>query len=71
MGGSLRTGIIHYGLCQGLIMLPSWKTMSVRWDHIQLLEPYDKWAIQWGYKIIPDTKSADEATNLNRNRWII
>jgi Met-zincin/Domain of unknown function (DUF5117)/Domain of unknown function (DUF5118) len=22
--------------------------------------PYDYWAIQWGYKIIPDTKSADE-----------
>ncbi|HEX3768469.1 MAG TPA: zinc-dependent metalloprotease, partial [Puia sp.] len=32
--------------------------------------PYDKWAIQWGYKIIPDTKSAEE-DKLILNRWII
>ena len=32
--------------------------------------PYDKWAIQWGYKIIPDTKSAEE-DKLVLNRWII
>jgi Met-zincin/Domain of unknown function (DUF5117)/Domain of unknown function (DUF5118) len=32
--------------------------------------PYDKWAIQWGYKIIPDTKSSEE-DKLILNRWII
>jgi hypothetical protein len=31
---------------------------------------YDKWAIQWGYKIIPGTKSAEE-DKLVLNRWII
>ena len=32
--------------------------------------PYDKWAIQWGYKIIPDTKSSEEDKKI-LNRWII
>ena len=32
--------------------------------------PYDKWAIQWGYKLIPDTKSP-EADKKVLNRWII
>jgi hypothetical protein len=32
--------------------------------------PYDKWAIQWGYKIIPNTKTAEE-DKLILNRWII
>jgi hypothetical protein len=32
--------------------------------------PYDKWAIQWGYKIIPDTKSSEE-DKLVLNHWII
>jgi hypothetical protein len=32
--------------------------------------PYDKWAIQWGYKIIPDTKSPEEDKKV-LNRWII
>jgi len=31
---------------------------------------YDKWAIQWGYKLIPDTKSADEDKKI-LNRLII
>ncbi|HEY2347499.1 MAG TPA: zinc-dependent metalloprotease [Puia sp.] len=32
--------------------------------------PYDKWAIQWGYKIISNTKSSEE-DKLVLNRWII
>ncbi len=32
--------------------------------------PYDKWAIQWGYKLIPDTKSAQDDKKI-LNRWII
>ncbi len=32
--------------------------------------PYDNWAIQWGYKMIPGTKSADEDKKI-LNRWII
>jgi Met-zincin/Domain of unknown function (DUF5117)/Domain of unknown function (DUF5118) len=32
--------------------------------------PYDKWAIQWGYKLIPDTKNAEEDKKV-LNRWII
>ena len=32
--------------------------------------PYDKWAIQWGYKIIPDTKSSEDDKKV-LNRWII
>jgi hypothetical protein len=32
--------------------------------------PYDKWAIQWGYKPIPDTKSAEDDKKI-LNRWII
>ena len=32
--------------------------------------PYDKWAIEWGYKIIPDTKSDEEDKKI-LNRWII
>jgi Met-zincin/Domain of unknown function (DUF5117)/Domain of unknown function (DUF5118) len=32
--------------------------------------PYDKWAIQWGYKMIPNTKSPEE-DKLVLNRWII
>jgi hypothetical protein len=31
---------------------------------------YDKWAIQWGYKIIPDSKSSEE-DKLVLNRWTI
>ena len=32
--------------------------------------PYDIWAIQWGYKMIPDTKTAEEDKKI-LNRWII
>jgi hypothetical protein len=32
--------------------------------------PYDKWAIQWGYKNIPDTKSSEEDKRI-LNRWIV
>jgi hypothetical protein len=32
--------------------------------------PYDKWAIQWGYKNISNTKSSEE-DKLILNRWII
>lgn len=32
--------------------------------------PYDKWAILWGYKMIPDTKSDEEDKKI-LNRWII
>jgi Met-zincin/Domain of unknown function (DUF5117)/Domain of unknown function (DUF5118) len=32
--------------------------------------PYDKWAIQWGYKIIPGTKSSED-DKLILNHWII
>ncbi|HEY8735035.1 MAG TPA: zinc-dependent metalloprotease, partial [Puia sp.] len=32
--------------------------------------PYDIWAIQWGYKIIPDTKSSEE-DKLILNRWVV
>jgi hypothetical protein len=32
--------------------------------------PYDLWAIQWGYKIIPDTKSSEDDKKI-LNRWII
>ncbi len=32
--------------------------------------PYDKWAIQWGYKLIPDTKNEEEDKKI-LNRWII
>jgi hypothetical protein len=32
--------------------------------------PYDIWAIRWGYKGIPDTKSAEEDKKV-LNRWII
>jgi Met-zincin/Domain of unknown function (DUF5117)/Domain of unknown function (DUF5118) len=45
-------------------------------DHIGLagifprIGAYDYWAILWGYKIIPDTKSA-EADKKILNRWII
>ncbi len=31
---------------------------------------YDLWAIQWGYKIIPDTKSSEDDKKI-LNRWII
>lgn len=32
--------------------------------------PYDNWAIQWGYKNIPDTKTAEDDKKV-LNRWII
>jgi hypothetical protein len=32
--------------------------------------PYDLWAIQWGYKIIPNTKSSEDDKKV-LNRWII
>jgi hypothetical protein len=32
--------------------------------------PYDKWAILWGYKLIPGTKSAEEDKKI-LNHWII
>jgi hypothetical protein len=32
--------------------------------------PYDKWAIQWGYKLIPETKSTEEDKKI-LNHWII
>jgi hypothetical protein len=32
--------------------------------------PYDKWAILWGYKMIPATKTAEEDKKV-LNRWII
>jgi Met-zincin len=32
--------------------------------------PYDKWAIQWGYKWIPDSKSSEQDKKI-LNRWII
>jgi hypothetical protein len=32
--------------------------------------PYDNWAIQWGYKLIPDTKTVEEDKKV-LNRWII
>ncbi|RKR85093.1 uncharacterized protein DUF5118 [Mucilaginibacter gracilis] len=31
---------------------------------------YDKWAIEWGYKLIPDSKNADEEIPV-LNQWII
>ncbi len=32
--------------------------------------PYDKWAIQWGYTMIPNTKSSEDDKKI-LNRWII
>lgn len=32
--------------------------------------PYDKWAIQWGYRLIPGTKNEEEDKKI-LNRWII
>ncbi len=32
--------------------------------------PYDNWAIQWGYKLIPDTRTSEEDRKI-LNRWII
>ncbi len=32
--------------------------------------PYDIWAIQWGYKMIPDTRNSEEDKKI-LNRWII
>ncbi|SMO49586.1 zinc-dependent metalloprotease [Solitalea koreensis] len=31
---------------------------------------YDKWAIEWGYKLIPQAKSADEETPI-LNKWVL
>lgn len=69
MGGSQRSYTVYHGLCT-LQLCGTAGRQRFTFGNIPRIGMYDKWAIEWGYRWMPEYETA-EAEIPHLNKWII